>query len=490
MLCFPDTEKNSDLKTYIDRRNDVLLDAPLGVLLDVLLEDVLQFLVVAILVIGQVIAIVELDEATADIRGIIQGTDLLTEVFFSGSEGGWLNSIVDMVNESEIPDTILENFGRDVMGEPGAILGSVLAKGGKAYLNSIVRGSGDYTIKANSITGTDTVPMFGGNSSRVKNKEFIKDISSSATAGNFKIESFRINPADSNTFPWLSEVAEQFSEYRLHGLLFEYKTTSSDALNSTNTALGTVIMATQYNSYEDDFTNKQFMENSTYACSAKPSCSLVHGIECSKFENPVNVMYLAAGVPGEGDLRMYDIGKFSIASTGLQGTSVTIGELWVTYDVELIKPREISPPDLLSHFALNQPSNASPLGASFTSQFGNDFGITLNTTNRTISWPKSYTGLALTIYQITGSAVTVVTPTFTPSAGATAVNDFYLGGTNNGNDQTIAGGTSTTLTVVKLWQITGGGVVTVGNAGTIPAGALVVGDLTVMTVPNNMAVVS
>lgn len=396
------------------------------------------------------------------------------------------------MNESRLPEETLTSLGRQYLGEPGAYLGKIVAKSGKQILNDLVFGHGDYTIKTNSITGTDAVPMFGGNGTRVKNKEFIKDISSSATAGLFKLERFRINPADSNTFPWLSEVAEQFSEYRLHGLMFEYKTTSADALNSTNTALGTVVMATQYNAYEEPFNNKQFMENSTYACSTKPSCNLIHGIECARFENPQEVMYTAAGTPSEGDLRMYDLGTFSIATVGLQGTSVTVGELWVTYDCEFLKPREITSPDLISHFG-NQVgvAGATPFGTQAnlaTDTIRNDFGITISCTNRTITWPKSYSGLSQVSIQWSGTAATVVSPVFTASGGAANYPCLYDG--TNGEDETIAAaGTSQTCSVCKYYQITQGGVVTLGAAGTLPGGANAVVDITVQTVPANYGLI-
>lgn len=402
-----------------------------------------------------------------------------------------LKSWVAAMNKTDIPEQLGGMTGKYLFGSSGEYFGRVLGKSGKLILNDLVRGSGDYTIKSNSITGVDTVPMFGGNATRVKNKEFVKDISSSANAGAFKLETFRINPANTTLFPWLSEIAEQFSEYRFHGLLFEYKTTSVDALNSTNTALGTVIMATQYNAYEDNFTTKQFMENSTYACSTKPSCNLIHGIECAKFENPVSILYTAAGVPDEGDLRLYDMGKFSIASQGMQAASVTIGELWVTYDVELIKPREISSPDLVSHFILDAATTtgANPLGTTGpTGSVNNDLGVVVNTTNRTISI-NNFTGKMMVSYQLRGlTPANVVAPVFTPSGGATALNVVGDNGIGLNGLELPASTAITDCTVTKYFNINLSGVVTLGNAGTLP-GNLVVADLIVATIPSNLDVI-
>ena len=57
----------------------------------------------------------------------------------------------------------------------------------------------------------------------------------------FKIDSYLINAANPKTFPWLSQIAANYEQYDIEGMVF-----SADALNSTKTALGTVMMATQY----------------------------------------------------------------------------------------------------------------------------------------------------------------------------------------------------------------------------------------------------
>lgn len=59
----------------------------------------------------------------------------------------------------------------------------------------------------------------------------------------------------------------------IEGMYLEYRTMSADALNSTNTALGQVIMSAQYNAGNPDFTNKQEMENYEGGVSVKPSQS-------------------------------------------------------------------------------------------------------------------------------------------------------------------------------------------------------------------------
>jgi len=224
------------------------------------------------------------------------------------------------------------------LGGIGAILGSAI---------SSVVGRGDYQINdmsgvtCNSLTSTSP-PAFQKlkHATVVAHREYISDVYSSATAGSFGYTTYSLNPAQVATFPWLASIASNFEEYEILGMMFEFKTTSSDALNSVNTALGTVILSTQYNANNQPFITKMAQENYEFAQSCKPSQSAIHAIECARGLNPVNHLYTrSAGVPNGQDARLYDLGVFQISTTGMQGSNVNLGELWVTYQVALYKPK-------------------------------------------------------------------------------------------------------------------------------------------------------
>jgi len=114
-----------------------------------------------------------------------------------------------------------------------------------------------------------------------------------------------------------------------------------------NPGLGTVIMATQYNSLNNDFGNKQQMENYENAVSTDPSRSMIHGIECARKQTPVQPLYirtgeLAATAAQSNDLRFYDLGKMTIATVGQQTNNFVVGELWITYTITFLKPKIIA----------------------------------------------------------------------------------------------------------------------------------------------------
>jgi len=165
------------------------------------------------------------------------------------------------------------------------------------------------------------------------------------------------------------------------GAVFHFNSTSADALNSANTALGSVIMCTQYRSTASTFTNKSQMLNEFFANDSKPSESFCHPVECDPKENPYNVQYVrGAAVPSGEDKKTYDLGTFNIATMGFQGTSVNIGELWVTYEVELRKP-VLTNTSLFygeyAHYYCATATSAAPLGSGTIVNKYDNIGLTV-----------------------------------------------------------------------------------------------------------------
>lgn len=205
-------------------------------------------------------------------------------------------------------------------------------------------GFGEYEVRSNALYEGAQVPFVANrptiNGTTISHREYIMDVVTSATPGEFKSNTFDINPAQGSTFEWLSQIAANYEEYVLEGCLFVFRSMSADALSSTNTALGTVMMATQYNLYQPIFTNKAEMENHAYSMSVKPSEDCIHPIECDPHQSSITTFFTRPGtVPTGADQRLYDVGRFEIATTGFQAASVNIGELHVTYQVSLMKPR-------------------------------------------------------------------------------------------------------------------------------------------------------
>lgn len=300
----------------------------------------------------------------------------------------------------------------------GATLGGWLGHGAHQIIKAVT-GFGDYNIQYNSLMGGVEPPELVNNKRSggilVRHREYIQDIIGST---NFTIDKLAINPGLVNSFPWLSTIAGSFEEYKLRGLIFEFKSMSSDAVLSsgTNSALGTVIMATQYNSLSPIFPDKKTMENYEFANSSKPSCSFLHPVECKQSINPVQELYVRTGNPTSGDIRLYDLGDFYIATQGQQADGGVIGELWATFEIEFYKPKLLNAIGynlLTDHWQLKTVSNTNPLGTTSSLATGSELGSAV-ISGKYLSFPNQLSdGNFLINYIVTGGSSSPVFPTLT-----------------------------------------------------------------------------
>lgn len=368
-----------------------------------------------------------------------------------------------------------------------------------------ITGSGDYTVSYNSLMedGSSQAPSFGGGtgrSIRVRHREYIQDVQSTIGFANL---SFAINPANRNLFPWLSNIAQNFQEYKIHGMIMHFNSLSAEALNSTNTALGAIIMSTDYNAASPPFQSKSAAENAEFTVSTRPSQSLIHGIECDPAMT-VNQghLYISANsngtVPTGEDIKTYNMGTFQFITQGSQAVA-TVGELWVSYDIELLKPTDTASlyNSVADHWQLN---NVSPGGSGA----GFLFGVTRNPQMSSIGGfvtsliaTSSYTfptgvipgQIFQIILSIVGSSTAVMTyPTIT-LANCTAVNCLQGDSLSRSGCTATDSTNSTDYTLILFVKIAptasvqARAVVTLSAAST-PSSAS--GDLFVIQVPGNL----
>lgn len=200
---------------------------------------------------------------------------------------------------------------------------------------SKVTGWGDYDVAENTLVRPSTVPDFGTQSIRVTHKEYLGNVLGSI---DFQSTIYRLNPGISDSFPWLAGIARNYQQYRFNGMLFQFVSTSAFALNSINSALGKVILATNYNSEDSEFDSTVAMLSTQFSNYGRPAEGLTHAIECAPQETPDNVYYIRTDLEQKGkDLRFTDLGFVQLATEGMQSDS-EVGGLWVTYDVTFLKP--------------------------------------------------------------------------------------------------------------------------------------------------------
>jgi len=163
-------------------------------------------------------------------------------VKINGQGGYYTDKIVPFMRQI-VPSGTFRAAGTAAGGLAGSKYGPIASKVGMlggGYLGgqlSRVLGFGDYTVKANTIAtqgmaipeGTE-VPTFKreGRMTHITHREFVQDIVIPAVPATFTNVPFTINAANSALFPWLAAIAANYQQYRFNGLVFEFKTLSSD----------------------------------------------------------------------------------------------------------------------------------------------------------------------------------------------------------------------------------------------------------------------
>lgn len=244
-----------------------------------------------------------------------------------------------------------KGFGRDV----GTFLGTAAGRlTGIPGLGAVGGRLGAYGSKITGFGAYDTSNAAGRlvlpNNPRIANevkleggviinhREYIGDVTSS-TAFTKKYE-LPLNPAMPSSFPWLSGTAANFQEYIPMGIIYEYVSSSGSAVSSTNNALGSVMMSCQYNSMDQAYGSKAEMLNENFAQSFAPSCNGALPIECDREQSVLHKHYTRHGAVEAGaDIRMYDLGKVTVATQGMQADDIVVGSLYVNYQFALLKPQ-------------------------------------------------------------------------------------------------------------------------------------------------------
>jgi hypothetical protein len=173
-------------------------------------------------------------------------------------------------------------------------------------------------------------------------------------------------------FPWLSKIAQNFEQYRIKGLVFQYIPSSADT-SSEKLTTGSVDFFIEYNTassltsgtYDPDtglfpgnglgFPGQQtLLLNNMWAQSVKPCNGAFIPFESAKRAHSNELLYvnpnvLSVPVRPEieplsvtlhgSDMRMYDAGTLYVVAYGQTNDQVLLGQLWCSYEIELIKPQ-------------------------------------------------------------------------------------------------------------------------------------------------------
>jgi hypothetical protein len=167
------------------------------------------------------------------------------------------------------------------------------------------------------------------------------------TSGNgipFKVLNFPINPGLESTFPWLSQVAQNYDEYKIEKLTFGFKSTITELGDSNAKGqCGAIALCTNYNAREGVFKSKQTMLEYGGANSCKTTDNIVHKVNCYESENTgtANKYVRTKSVTTNQNVNDYDLGNFQLAISNMPDKyyGQSLGQLWVSYRIRLHKAK-------------------------------------------------------------------------------------------------------------------------------------------------------
>jgi len=232
---------------------------------------------------------------------------------------------------------------------------------------------------------------------RVIREEFIQDVQGSAALA---VYSLPINPGLTQTFPWLSMIANAYDLYRFNKLRISYRTrdTSSDK--------GTVALAFEPNPDDPTPTNAQQIENFDTRVVMTPWVDGSMDVPVCDLNRLKKFLIRNSLVAAE--LATYDLGALYF---GVAGTNTgKIGELWFEYDVSFYSPQPYD-----STLTIPQPDS--------NSAFRQSAGVVVTTGNQTvIPWdtvqanPLGLTPTAGVFTGLRGALIVYAQVNGTPSA--------------------------------------------------------------------------
>lgn len=333
-----------------------------------------------------------------------------------------------------------------------------------------VTGMGDYALHGTEVLSANPPRMFTDKEGTyIEHREYLGDLISSSSASTFKVQRFGICPSDSNSFPWLSGIAQpNYQQYKFEQLIFEYKSYSGDAITGTNTALGAVFACINYDYSDPAVSSRSEVENTDWSNSCVPSQSMLIPVECKPQLTGLNggLLYVVNGnnVPVGNDPKTYYLGNLFIGTTGCQGTSVLLGSIFVNYRIRLYKPLMTRP---LSNALIYTSSRTDADGnflwgeAEATSVYNADsIGVSIGGTNGavlTLDQSRLQVGQRyVLVHTITGSSTaSVIYGTVTMSSGISGYTYFTKAAPYDANSygSPLAAATSTSLSMVIVFVV-------------------------------------
>lgn len=201
------------------------------------------------------------------------------------------------------------------------------------------------------VTGKPRISGLQGNSVRIVNREYFKDVTGT---DEYFAQATQINPGNNIMFPWLSSIAANYESYMFKRLKFCY-----EPICATNTA-GSVMMAIDYDAADAVAPSKAVLMAYEGAVRTSPWAEAI--CNANRADKILQKRYVVIGPTGPigTDIRLSNVGFLTVATQQVSKQN-NIGEMYVEYEVEFYIPQlQFNVPGFASGEAKAQ-STAAPI---------------------------------------------------------------------------------------------------------------------------------
>lgn len=183
-----------------------------------------------------------------------------------------------------------------------------------------------------------------GNKVVISHSEYVADVTSDVN-NEFAYDVYDISPGSLDTFPWLSSIAPNYESFRFRKFNVHYKPSCS------STTGGKVVLAVDYDARDATINESKATllqwESSVDSQVWEP----VTHVSSSENLNRVGPTRFISAPSGSSGDRLSSAGTLYVATTSIapavittqgppvQYVTVTLGELWIDYEVELMTPQ-------------------------------------------------------------------------------------------------------------------------------------------------------
>lgn len=164
---------------------------------------------------------------------------------------------------------------------------------------------------------------------RIKHRELVNTIT--GTDAFTVVGAFPLNPGMGSTFPWLSNQAKGWEQYRFHNLKFDYITRSSTSVS------GSVMLSPDYDAVDPPPNTEVQASANRDAIEDAPWKDMTSILNVPSMFPMGPKKFVRTNTVALTDLKTYDAGTMYVCTVGTPAS--VLGKLWVEYDVEFYTPQ-------------------------------------------------------------------------------------------------------------------------------------------------------